>query len=400
MTQSRTDIAIIGAGPYGLSIAAHLRARNMAFRIFGKPMSVWKDQMLGGTLLKSFGFASNLYEPSSSLTLARFCKEQGLPYADVEIPVPIEYFVAYGLEFQRRFIPNLEQTDIVSLRTAPEGFALTTQTGELVLARRVILAVGISHFGYVPPILADLPEELVTHSSKHNQVTRFNGQTVAVIGAGASAADLAGLLQEAGASVHLIARRETIQFYDPPTPEPRPLAQRILRPRSGLGQGWRARLSAELPIAFHALPPKVRLKAVRTINGPASTWEAKQKVVGFVNMHTSTSVKAAEVKGNAVNLHLSHTDGTSKQLQADHIIAATGYKVSLQRLKFLDPDLIRRIKSFEDTPVLNTNFESSIPGLYIVGLASSVSFGPLCRFAYGAKFTSKRLTQHLDPRLR
>ncbi len=395
MTPRVIDVAVIGAGPYGLSIAAHLSARNVAFRIFGTPMSSWRNNMASGTLLKSYGFASSLYDPGSTFTLSHFCQEQGLLYSDVVDPVPIETFVAYGMEFQRRFVPNLEQTDITSLTRAPEGFALTTQTGELVLARRVVIAVGITHFGYIPPVLAGLSQDLVTHSSQHTDLSKFSGRSVAVVGAGASAADLAGLLHEAGADVHMIARRDAIKFHDPPAVEPRPISQRILMPRSGLGQGWPARLCTDLPLVFHALPANFRLRAVEKVNGPAPGWFAKSKVVGHVTMHLGTSMKAVQKNDKGVVMHLDQRDGSTQELHVDHVIAATGYKVNLQRLDFLAPDLRRRMETVDDTPILNTNFESSIPDLYLVGLAAAPSFGPLCRFAYGAKFTAKRLTRHL-----
>jgi len=395
MTPQPVDVAIIGAGPYGLSIAAHLRVRNIAFRIFGTPMSSWRNHMAGGTLLKSFGFASSLYDPGSTFTLAHFCQERGLRYSDVIDPVPIETFIAYGMEFQKRFVPGLEQTDITSLRRTPEGFTLTTETGEVVLARRIVIAVGITHFDHVPPDFANLPEDLVTHSSQHTEVSRFNGRTVAVIGAGASAADLAGLLNEAGAEVHLIARSDAIHFHDPPAKEPRPLFHRVLWPRSGLGQGWPARLCTDLPLVFHALPVKFRLRAVQKVNGPAPGWFARSKVVGHVTMHLGTTLKQVSKNGNGVVLHLHQHDDTAQELHVDHVISATGYKVALQRINFLDPDLRRQIEAVDDTPVLNTNFESSVPGLYLVGLAAANSFGPLCRFAYGAKFTASRLSRHL-----
>ena len=165
MSGEAIDVAIIGAGPFGLSIAAHLSSHKVAFRIFGTPMSSWRNHMAAGTFLKSFGFASCLYDPGSTFTFAHYCQERGIHYDEVITPVALENFTAYGMEFQRRFVPNLEQTDITSLRRMPEGFALTTETGEVVLARRVVVAVGITYFGYVPPIFADLPEELVTHSS-------------------------------------------------------------------------------------------------------------------------------------------------------------------------------------------------------------------------------------------
>jgi thioredoxin reductase len=395
MTRQSVDVAVIGAGPYGLSIAAHLRARNVAFRIFGTPMSSWRNRMAAGTLLKSFGFASSLYDPGSAFTLAHFCQEQGRPYSDVVDPLSLETFIAYGMEFQRRFVPDLEQTDVVSLARSPKGFTLTTQTGELVSARRVIIAVGITYFGYIPPVFADLPEQFVSHSSRHTDVSEFSGRTVAVIGAGASAADLAGLLQEAGARTHMIARRNSIHFHDPPDPDPRPLLHRIIMPRSGLGQGWPARLCTDLPLVFHTLPAKLRLRALQRLNGPAPGWFAKSKVVGHVTLHLSTTLKEASKNENGVHLLLTQHDGTAKELHVDHVIAATGYKVRMQSLNFLDPDLRGRMKTVDDTPVLNTNFESSILGLYFVGLAAAPSFGPLCRFAYGAKFTSNRIARHL-----
>ncbi len=402
MTNQRTDVAIIGAGPYGLSIAAHLRARDVGFRIFGSPMSSWRNHMAAGTFLKSFGFASSLYDPGSTFTLAHFCQEHGLPYSDVIDPVSLDTFVAYGLEFQKRFVPNLEQTDITSVTSAPEGFALATQTGEFVLARRVVLAAGITHFGHIPPELAELSANgcsdpstsLVSHSSHHTCVNRFSGHTVAVIGGGASAADLAGLLQEAGASVHLIVRSDKIHFHEPPPSGPRPFSQRILRPRSGLGEGWPARLCTDLPLVFHALPADLRLRAVKRVNGPAPGWFSKSKVVGQVTMHLGVNITATKNEKGA-HLHLSPRNGSAKELHVDHIIAATGYKVQLQRLGFLDPDLRRQMRTFKDVPVLNTNFESSVAGLYLVGLAAAPSFGPLCRFAYGAKFTAPRIAKHL-----
>src|ERR1700760_1616078 len=89
-TMKVCDVAIIGAGPYGLSIAAHLRAAGVDFRIFGKPMGFWRDHMPDGMHLKSEGFASSLSEPSGKFTLGAFCKERGLDYADLGSPVPLE----------------------------------------------------------------------------------------------------------------------------------------------------------------------------------------------------------------------------------------------------------------------------------------------------------------------
>jgi lysine/ornithine N-monooxygenase len=390
---SAVDVAIIGAGPYGLSLAAHLSAGKVSYRIFGSPMSSWRN-MPNRTWLKSEGFASSLFDPESSFTLARYCQEHSLPYADVGLPVPIETFVAYGLEFQRRFVGRLEETTVTSVVPVADGFELTTEGGEIVRSKRVVVAAGITHFSFIPPMLSALPQEVLTHSSNHKDLSRFEGHRVAVIGAGASAIDLAGILHEAGADTHLIARRSTIAFHDAPS-EPRPIAQRVLNPRSGLGLGWRSRLCTDAPLLFHSLPKKLRIRAVQRHLGPAPGWFAKSRFVGRVTSHLGTSMKQANMRGNRASLKFTQQDNSDSELQFDHVICATGYKVKLQRLGFLHPTFHNQLAPVDDVPMLTRNFESVVPGLYFVGLASSNSFGPLCRFAYGAKFTSKRLAHHL-----
>ena len=395
VTVQETDVAIVGAGPYGLSIAAHLHGRGVAMRIFGRPMSTWRDHMPSGTFLKSLGCASSLYNPGESFPMADFCEERGIPYTDDTTPVSVETFIAYGMEFQRRFVPNLEETDVTLIERVKDGFVLYTSAGEVVRARRVVLAVGITHFGYKPPVLAGLPEELVSHSYEHAEVARFAGKRVAVVGAGASAADLAGLLQEAGAAVHFIVRRESIHFQPPPSAKARSFAERLLRPRSGLGYGWKGFLCSRYPHVFYALPEKLRLFAVHRVNGPAPAWFAREKVVGRVAMHLGAKMEEATAEGQEVRLKFIEANGSQTDLRVDHVVAATGYKVEVERLRFLEPTLLRGIRSVEGRPVLSPHFESSVPGLYLVGLASSSSFGPLCRFAYGARFTSNHLAKHL-----
>ncbi|HVS75793.1 MAG TPA: NAD(P)-binding domain-containing protein, partial [Steroidobacteraceae bacterium] len=246
MHESELPIAVIGAGPYGLSIGAHLRGRGIPFRIFGDPMESWRRKMPQGMLLKSEGFASSLFDPAGQCTLERYCREQSLPYEAVGEPVPIERFIAYGLEFQRRCVPELEPHKVRMLRRDPRGFSLTTDSGETLAAKRVIVATGIAHCGFIPPELQGCPPELLSHSSDHSDLAGFRGRRVAVIGGGSSASDIAALLHEAGAHVQLVARRRARAFHEP-TVEPRPLWPRISAPRSGLGLGWRSRLCTDAP---------------------------------------------------------------------------------------------------------------------------------------------------------
>jgi thioredoxin reductase len=393
------DTVIIGAGPYGLSIAAHLAKSNLTFRIFGSPMQSWRSHMPKGMLLKSEGFASSLDDPGSSFTLRHYCEEMNLPFDDVGTPVPLDVFSAYGLAFQKRLVPTLEQTDITSVSRTSEGFDLETADGQLVHARTVIVATGITHFSYLPPFLADLPGSHVSHSSQHHDLSSFRGKTVVVLGAGASAVDIAAILHEEGSQVQLVARRQAIAFHTK-TKEPRPLLRRLRTPRSGLGIGWRSRLCTDAPLLFHLMPQEFRFRTVQNLLGPAPGWFVRDKVVGKFPLHLGCKIQSASIESGKVHLKIVEKDGSNSELIADHVISATGYRVSISRIEFLDEALRRQVQKVEDTPVLSSHFETSVPGLYMVGLVSANSFGPLTRFAYGAKFTAKRISKHVAAKSR
>jgi thioredoxin reductase len=393
------NTVIIGAGPYGLSIAAHLSKSKLSFRIFGSPMQSWRSHMPKGMLLKSEGFASNLSDPDSSFTLRHYCEEMKLPYNDVGNPVPLEVFSAYGLEFQKRLVPTLEQTDVTSVTRTAEGFELRTVDGQIVHADTVIVATGITHSSYLPPFLADLPGSHVSHSSQHHDLSSFRGKSVAVLGAGASAVDIAAILHEEGAQVQLVARRQEIAFHTK-AKEPRPLHQRLRYPRSGLGIGWGSRLCTDAPLLFHAMPQKFRFRTVQNHLGPAPGWFVRDKVVGKFPLHLGCKIQSASIEDGKVHLKIVEKDGSNSELIVDHVISATGYQTSISRMGFLDEALRRQLQQVEDTPVLSSNFETSVPGLYMVGLASAQSFGPLMRFGYGSRFTAKHITKHVVARIR
>ena len=193
MTDTTVDIAIIGAGPYGLSLAAHLRNSGRRLRIFGSPMRSWSHHMPKGMHLKSEGFASNIYDPDGEFTLKADRAKHAIPYGDIGVPVAIETFIAYGQEFQRRYVPELENVLITSLKQTGGRFELTSAAGEKVLATQVVIAAGIVNFAYLPPQLASIAGATISHSSEHSDLTGFKGRRVAVLGAGASALDIAVL---------------------------------------------------------------------------------------------------------------------------------------------------------------------------------------------------------------
>lgn len=220
-------VAVIGAGPFGLSTAAHLRARGIPVRVFGEPMVSWRDHMPAGMLLKSTPAASSIDAPQSGHTLADYCDAVGVPrlVADEDI-IPVETFIAYGEWFQQRLVPELEQVRVVSVdrrhrstgshgtsrHGSGDGFELKLDSGELFTARAVVVATGLSGLAHLPPELAGAapdgpsPTGPVSHSSQHHDLSRFAGGELIVVGAGQSALETAALAAEAGAKVRVVSR--------------------------------------------------------------------------------------------------------------------------------------------------------------------------------------------------
>jgi cation diffusion facilitator CzcD-associated flavoprotein CzcO len=205
-----TDVAIIGAGPYGLSLAAHLAAANVSVRVFGQPMQFWRTNMLEGMVLKSEGFASNLWHPDGALTLRDFCADRGLPYKDSGLPIPVDTFCAYGEAFQKRFVPMLDERPVAKLDRDPDGYLLRLRDGTTVTANRVVIATGIGSFPFTPPELAPIAGSLCSHSIEHHSLDRFTGQDVLIIGGGASGVELAGLMSAKGSHVTVVTRPHPI----------------------------------------------------------------------------------------------------------------------------------------------------------------------------------------------
>jgi thioredoxin reductase len=363
-------------------------------------MHTWLANMPRGMHLKSEGFASSLSDPGAAFTIGRYCGEKGIPYADTGLPVELETFCSYGLAFQKKFVPELENKQVTEVDRASGGFQIRLDDGEVVSARKVVVAVGLSYFDYLPPVLSGLPEDFVTHSSRHRDLERFRGREVIVVGAGASALDLAALLRQSGACVQLVARKPVVRFHDPPHPGPRPVMTRIQYPMTGIGPGWKLVFCTSAPLAFRRLPEGLRLDAVRRILGPAPTWFVKDQVVGKVPFHLGVTIERASVETGRVSLQLADDAGVQRMLAADHLIAATGYRVDLRRLTFLNSGMLPGIRSVEQTPVVSSKFESSVPGLYFVGTSVANNFGPLLRFAFGARFTARRLSGCLARELR
>jgi hypothetical protein len=391
---SSTAVTIIGAGPYGLSLAAHLSKSRIPFRIFGPPMHVWRTQMPSGMHLKSDGFASDLYDPDREFTLKRYCTENGIAYSDYGLPVRVETFVAYALAFQKRYAPDLDPQRVVELRKDADGYVVRLEDGEVLSSRAVVVATGISYFDQLPPPLDRLPQSMCTHSSAHHDLSGFKDRRVVVVGGGASATDLAALLHEAGSSVTIVARRP-LKFHLPPTTARESLWRKIRAPNLGLGPGLKSAIYTAAPDVFYLFPRGQRHRIVRQHLEPAGGWFIKDKVLGKVQVFVGY-VQSATQSNGAIALGISDGNGKTTEIEADHVITATGYQPSVDRLSFIETSLRAKIRREVDSPALSRSFESSAPDLYFIGVSAACNFGPSMRFARGAEYAAHRVARRLQ----
>ena len=394
-----TSALVIGAGPYGLSVGAHLRGRGVDARVLGVPMGAWRENMPAGMLLKSEPRASSLSAPSPGSTLQDYCSSIGrAPFGEAE-PVPIELFVDYGLWFARRNVPEVEDTTVNVLRRAGNEFEVELSSGETLRVPSVVVATGHVAYANMPLELRRLaadrpsPEGLASHASQHQDFGKYAGKRVAVVGRGQSALESAALLREAGASVTVLVRANEVLWNDPPTTGPQSVLTRLRTPTSGLGRGWRLVAMSRGQAAIRLLPEPRRLEFMRTVLGPAGAWWLRERLEGRVDIVLGSRFDVTPGPGETVHIKLSLAHSDPKVLEVDHVLAGTGYQVNIDSLPFLDGPVRAALRRVADAPRLNRSFESSVAGLYFTGLAAAPTFGPSLRFVSGTRFASRSISR-------
>jgi cation diffusion facilitator CzcD-associated flavoprotein CzcO len=389
MNAQDTDVAIIGAGPYGLSLSAHLTRRGVRHRIFGDPMRFWRD-MPEGINLKSLAFATNIEVPTRGYSFPQWCRERGLE--DFE-PCTMKSFATYGCEMQQRFVPQLEEVFVSKVEQRDRQFQVTLATGAAFRSARVVCCTGLSGLSYIPDVLRNLGPDRMKHTFDISDYGPFRNMRVAVIGAGASAIEAGTLVREAGGTSDVFVRGKEAVIHGR-APRSRPLWRRLKDPTSVLGASRTGWVLQHFPLIVHRMPLDRRTRFIKGHYGPASPWWIRDRVIGIVPIHVRHELVQAEDTGDGVRLTFHTGDGSVRMVEVDYVIAGTGYDVDVQRLTYLDSHLARQVRCIERAPELNAYFESSVPGLHFVGTLSFMSFGPLFRFVCGAAVTSPRLARH------
>jgi len=384
-----TEVLIIGAGPFGVSISAHLRARGVDHIIAGRPMDTWRSHMPDGMVLKSEPYASIIAAPKPGYDVASYSRSHGLYYVNRVGPLSLERFLGYADWFTEQLVPDVRDITAINIDQTDGGFRVSFADADAITARQVVVATGVLPYAHVPDELQTLPAGLVSHASDHKDLTRFKGQRIAVVGAGQSALETAALLHESGVNVQVVARTSKLKWPEPNPARLSPLGH-IKRPVTQLCEGWHCAFW-NMPEAFRWLPEDMRITKARTVLGPAGSWWLKDRVEGVVDVLTSHQVRKAVPDGSGVQLLV---EGPRQSvLNVDHVIAGTGFRIDLVRLPFLPESLRARISTINRYPVVNRAGESSVPGLYFVGAPTAVSIGPSARFIAGTHNMSAKVAK-------
>jgi lysine/ornithine N-monooxygenase len=386
----RVDVAVIGAGPFGLSVAAHLPHR--AVRVFGEPMQTWRTRMPPDMLLRSDWEETSLSAPRDRGSISIWAQAAG---ERREEPIPLQKFLRYADWFRSTFVRESDPADVVAVDRAGALLRVTTRAGDEVDARRLVVAVGVTPFPYAPPPFDAALGEDLGFAIERQDYSAYRGGRVVVVGGGQGGLEAAALALRAGAEVELIVRSQLRWFTDREPYRPRgPLHRRLYRlayPVVGYGPPPLNRLALH-PDAFAALPAPLRRRAAaRILRAGGSPW-VRSVVEGKIALTEGVAVEDLRRADGGFDLRLS--DGSTRR--ADAVVVSAGFRFDLDRLGFLSPAVKAAIAVGDGWPVLDRGFRSTDPDVLFVGFAAEHRFGPIARFVSGSRFTAHRARETLD----
>jgi cation diffusion facilitator CzcD-associated flavoprotein CzcO len=369
------EVLIIGAGPFGLSLASQVAHDEIDHVILGTPMGFWESHMPDGMYLRSE--CDWHLDPLHVDTIEAYLASRRLTQAEV-MPLSLPFYLDYARWFQaRKRIAPLD-VRVQRLNKGDGVFVAQLENGEQIIARNVVLALGFEYFRHVPDdLLPLLPPDRFSHTCDTVDFAPLRGKRVLIIGGRQSAFEWAALLREQGASsVHLSHRHASPAYQIADWAWVNPLVAGMIE-----DPGWFRRLpAAERDAVIQRMWGEGRLKV--------EPWLEPRLAGDEITISPRTRLVACdELPSGELGIRLD----TGRAFSVDHVILATGYKVALERIPLLaQGNLLPEIATRNGFPALDTHFQTSIPGLYITSMAASQDFGPFFGFT-GAVRTSAKL---------
>ena len=369
-----TDLLIIGAGPFGLAIAAQAAHDGIEHTVVGKSMEFWRENMPKGMFLRS---ASDWHlDPSNVHTIHAFLQSQGKTPRDVE-PLSLEFYLTYAEWFrQQKHIQPLP-IYIQRLDRFNGYFAATTKNGDGIKAQRVVLAPGFKHFAHIPEaVKAKLPRGSFQHTAEFVDFFGARNKRYLIIGGRQSAFEWAALLLEAAAAaVHLSHRHASPAFAVADWSWVNPLVENMVE-----NPNWFRELSQEeKDQVSHRQWAEGRLKV--------EPWLEPRLKDERISVWPHTELENCSENDNG-ELEIALTNGAT--FIVDHIVLATGYKVEISKVPLLAAgNILKQLETRNGFPVLDDHFETSVPGLFITSMPATQDFGPFFGFTISVRTAAK-----------
>jgi FAD-dependent urate hydroxylase len=366
----RTDLLVIGAGPYAYSAAAFARDNGIDTHIVGRPMAFWRDHMPADMYLRS-GPDWHL-DGSGDHTFAAYFEDRGMRPEEFD-PIPIGVFLDHAEWFRESKALDVDVRLVTALAAADGVFAATMDDGSTITADRVLAAPGIRHFVNLPAWYADVPTGRRTHTSELVAFDDLAGARVAIIGGRQSAYEWAALLCDHGAErVDVVHRHSTPRFAKVSWAfVDRYVDQTVAQP------GWWRRLPAEDQAAIAGQFWEVGRLTLEA-------WLVPRLAPDVVSSHPGCDVVRVSADDEDVTLTLS--DGAV--LTVDSVVFASGYTADLARVPYLS-GVLDQVSVTDGFPYLTEGFETSLAGLYVTGFASTRDFGPFYGFTKGCPSSAR-----------
>jgi len=378
-----TDLLIVGAGPFGLALAAAAGHQGLPYVVVGRPMSFWQQQMPAGMLLRS---ASDWHlDVQGVATIEAFLATRGLTPARAE-PLTRELYLDYCDWFAAEKGIVAEPQHVLRLDGADGGFRATLEDGSVVAARTVALALGMGPHRRTPAeLVALLPPGTWRHTCDAVDFAGARDRRYLLVGGRQSAFEWAALLAEAGARrVDVVHRHDSPAFAAADWAWVTPVVDRL-----ATDPGWFRRLS----------PPEqedLRLRLWAEGRLKVEPWLADRLPPATVRVRPRTSLTGASLEDDG-SVRVDLDDGD--QVVVDEVLLATGYLPHVDDLHLLRAGDLPPLAQNGGIPDLDDGFQTSVPGLYLTSLPAAGHFGPFFGFTIGTRMSAAVITRAVLDRI-
>jgi thioredoxin reductase len=375
---------VIGAGPYGIAAAAYAKSLGVDAMVIGKPLDSWKTNMPREMFLRS-GPDWHL-DARGVATFDAYVKQRGLTSEQVK-PVPLATFLDYASWFMGQYDVTPRSAEVTRLQRSERVYIATLDDGSQIEAEQVLLGLGFAHFKYYPPeLIEELPAGSYTHTCDTVDLEFYRSKRVLIVGGRQSAFEWAALLNEKGADeIHITHRHATPKFTEPDWSWVQPMVRRTLE-----DHGWWRNLP-------YAEQERVRCDFWSVGRLTLEEWLDARVHQPNIHIHERTRIAAVKARRDST-FQAVLSDGSSFNIQ--RIILATGYRPNMRNVAFLDrATILDPLETCEGYPVLDTEFQTNLAGLYMTGLAAARDFGPFFGFTVACPVAAKIIGEQVSREL-